>query len=171
MVNTAGVMTQSDMAKTVAEIAKVDPSFTKEAFLTDLQFDIIPTVLEAFLKGKLDVLQDWCHEAAFNVLKAHIDMQSQQGTRILDSRVLDIRHVDILLAKLLDEVPIFVITFVAQQMNIVRDKEGSIIEGDEVNINNIQYVWALGRDQTIYNPKTAWRLSEFAIHSENRLLV
>ena len=46
MVNTAGVMTQSDMAKTVAEIAKVDPSFTKEAFLTDLQFDIIPTVLE-----------------------------------------------------------------------------------------------------------------------------
>lgn len=58
-----GVMTQSDMAKTVAEIAKVDPSFTKEAFLTDLQFDIIPTVLEAFLKGKLDVLQDWCHEA------------------------------------------------------------------------------------------------------------
>ena len=29
------------------------------------------------------------------MLKAHIDMQSQQGTRILDSRVLDVRHVDV----------------------------------------------------------------------------
>lgn len=36
------------------------------------------------------------------------------------------------MAKLLDEVPIFVITFVAQQMNVVRDKKGNIIEGDEV---------------------------------------
>ena len=41
----------------------------------------------------------------------------------------------------------------------------------QVNINNVQYIWALSRDQTIYNPKTAWRLSEFAVHSENRLLV
>ena len=39
-------MTQSDMAKTLAEIVRVDPKFTKEAFVTDLQFDIIPTVLE-----------------------------------------------------------------------------------------------------------------------------
>ena len=38
----------------------------------------------------------------------------------------------ILMAKLLDKVPIFVITFVAQQMTIIRDKQGTIIEGDEV---------------------------------------
>ncbi|XP_065911814.1 mitochondrial import inner membrane translocase subunit TIM44-like [Dysidea avara] len=167
----SGVVTQSDMAETLGEIAKVDPNFTKEDFLNDLQFEIIPTILEAFLKAKLDVLQDWSHEAAFNVLKAHIDMQAQRGTRVLDSRVLDIRHVDILVAKLMDKVPVFVITFVAQQIGIIRDKQGNIVEGDEDNISNVQYVWALSRDQTIYNPKTAWRLSEFAIHSENRLLV
>lgn len=91
------------------------------------------------------------------------------------------------MAKLLDEVPVFMITFFSQQMNIVRDTQGSIVEGDEVyfigqyyymidyivqaNINNVQYVWALSRDQSIYNPKAAWRLSEFAIHSENQLLI
>ena len=36
------------------------------------------------------------------------------------------------MAKLLDKVPIFVITFGAQQMTIIRDKQGTIIEGDEV---------------------------------------
>ena len=39
-------MTQSDMSQTLGEIAKMDPNFTKEAFMTDLQFDIIPTILE-----------------------------------------------------------------------------------------------------------------------------
>ena len=36
------------------------------------------------------------------------------------------------MAKLIDETPVFVITFVAQQMNVVRDAEGNIVEGDEV---------------------------------------
>ena len=36
------------------------------------------------------------------------------------------------MAKLIDDAPVFVITFVAQQMNVVRDTEGSIVEGDEV---------------------------------------
>jgi len=39
-------MTQSDMAKTLGEIAKVDPNFTKEDFLNDLQSEVIPTILE-----------------------------------------------------------------------------------------------------------------------------
>ena len=36
------------------------------------------------------------------------------------------------MAKLLDMAPVFVITFVAQQMNVVRDTEGNVVEGDEV---------------------------------------
>lgn len=50
MVNTAGATTQSDMARTLGEIASVDPNFTKEAFMTDLQFEIIPTVLEVSIQ-------------------------------------------------------------------------------------------------------------------------
>ena len=63
-----GVMTQSDMAEALAEIQKVDPSFNKEAFTKHCQFEIIPTVLEAYLRGDSDVLQDWCHEAVSGVV-------------------------------------------------------------------------------------------------------
>ena len=41
-----GVMTQSDMAEALAEIRKIDPSFDKEEFVKQCQFEIIPTVLE-----------------------------------------------------------------------------------------------------------------------------
>ncbi|XP_066932559.1 mitochondrial import inner membrane translocase subunit TIM44-like [Clytia hemisphaerica] len=56
------VFSQSEQAQTLTEISKIDPSFNKENFLKECEFEIIPTVLEAFLRGDLDILQDWCHE-------------------------------------------------------------------------------------------------------------
>ena len=58
-----GMSKQSDMSLTLAEIHKVDPSFDKEMFINECKTDIIPTILEAFLQGKVDILKDWCHEA------------------------------------------------------------------------------------------------------------
>jgi hypothetical protein len=40
------VFSQSDMAKTLAEITKIDPSFNKDNFLHECEYDIIPTVLQ-----------------------------------------------------------------------------------------------------------------------------
>ena len=57
-----GVVTQSDMAEALAEICKIDPSFNKEEFVKQCQFEIVPSVLEAFLRGDSAALQDWCHE-------------------------------------------------------------------------------------------------------------
>ena len=58
-----GVFSQSDMSHALSEIHKIDPNFDKESFIQECKYDIIPTVLEAFLQGKLDILKDWCHEA------------------------------------------------------------------------------------------------------------
>ena len=38
-------------------------------------------------------------------------------------------------------------------------------------LENIYYVWALCRDQTVYDPKTAWRILEFGIQAAGKLLV
>lgn len=55
-------MTQSDMAEVLGEIYKIDPKFDKEVFVKECQFEIIPTILEAYLQGREDILKDWCHE-------------------------------------------------------------------------------------------------------------
>ena len=80
----SGVMNQSDMAQALAEIKKIDRNFDKEKFIRHCRYDIIPTVLEvsaawrscdchvtassslsvqAYVRGDLEVLKDWCHEA------------------------------------------------------------------------------------------------------------
>jgi import inner membrane translocase subunit TIM44 len=67
----SGVLTQSDMSETLAEIRKLDPNFDKETFIRECRYEIIPTVLEAFLQGKDDILKDWCHEAVRITISTH----------------------------------------------------------------------------------------------------
>ena len=42
----ADVFSQSDTAKTMAEITRIDPQFNKDSFLRECEFEIIPAVLE-----------------------------------------------------------------------------------------------------------------------------
>jgi hypothetical protein len=43
---TGDVFSQSEMAKTLSEITKIDPQFNKDKFLQECEFEIIPAVLE-----------------------------------------------------------------------------------------------------------------------------
>lgn len=58
----SGAMTQTDMAETLGEILKIDPTFSKEEFVQQCKYEIIPSVLESFMQGNKHVLKDWCHE-------------------------------------------------------------------------------------------------------------
>jgi len=66
-------------------------------------------------------------------------------------------------AKIMEQGPVLIMTFVAQQTMVVKDTRGNIVEGKEDNIENIHYIWAMCRDQTIFDPRQAWRVLEFGI--------
>lgn len=67
-----GAITQSDMAEALAEIQKIDPTFNKEDFVQQCKYEIIPSVLEAFMQGNEHVLKDWCHEAVSNLVESYM---------------------------------------------------------------------------------------------------
>ncbi len=54
-----GLFTRTELSEVLTEIVKMDPNFCKEQFLKDCERDIIPNVLEAMIRGDLDILQDW----------------------------------------------------------------------------------------------------------------
>lgn len=68
------------MSEALTEICKTDPSFTKESFVQLCEKDIIPNVLEAMMRGELDILKDWCHEAPYNILSTPIKQAFSQGS-------------------------------------------------------------------------------------------
>lgn len=139
----------------------MDPNFCKEQFLKDCEKDIIPNILEAQIRGDLDILQDWCFEAMFNVLATPIRQAHQLGY-MFDSQILDIDDVDIAMGKMMDQGPVLAITFTAQQILCLRDSKGTVIEGDPDKVMRITYIWVLCRDQSELDPRAAWRLLELA---------
>ena len=160
---------QNEMSQVLTEIIKMDPSFSKEQFLKDCETDIIPNVLEAMVRGDLPILQDWCHEAAFNVIATPIKQALALGYRF-DSKVLDLCNLDLAFAKIMDQGPVLVISFQTQQILVVRDAKDNIVEGDPNQILRMNYVWVLCRDQTELDPAAAWRVLEMAATSTNQFL-
>ncbi len=165
-----GLFARTELSETLTEIVKMDPNFCKEKFLKDCECDIIPNVLEAIVRGDLDVLQDWCYEAPFNVLAQPIRQALQLGY-VFDSSVLDVENVDLAMGKMMDQGPVLVITFTSQQIMCVRDgKTGTVVEGDPEKILRVTYAWVLCRDQSELDPKAAWRLLELSANSQEQFI-
>lgn len=160
---------KTELSKTLTEICKVDPNFTAQKFLDDCSNDIIPNILEAMVRGDLDILKDWCYEGVFNILATPIKQCKQLGYR-LDSKILDIEQIELVMGKMMDQGPVLVITFQSQQIMCVRDGKNNVIEGDPDKVMRVNYVWVLCRDPQELNPKAAWRLLELSANSVEQLI-
>jgi len=163
------VFTNTELSETLTEIVKMDPTFEKEQFLKDCEKDIIPNILEAIMRGDLEILEDWCYEAPFNVLATPLRQAKQMGY-LIDSKVLDIDSLDLAMGKMMEQGPVLVITFNSQQIMCVRDRDGKVVEGSADKMMRVTYVWVLCRDQTELDPRAAWRLLDLSANSQEQFI-
>lgn len=164
-----GLFQKTELSETLTEICKVDPSFDRLQFLRHCETDIIPNILEAMVRGDLEILKDWCHEGPFNILSTPIKQAQKMGARF-DSKVLDIKDVDLTMGKMMDQGPVLVISFQSQQIMCLRDAKGAVLEGDPEKVLRVMYVWVLCRDMSELDPKAAWRLLDLSANSTEQLL-
>jgi len=163
------VFTRTELSETLTEICKMDPNFEKEQFLKDCEQDIIPNILEAIVRGDLEILEDWCYEAPFNILATPVRQVKQMGYQ-MHSQVLDIDSINLFTGKMMEQGPVLVLTFNSQQVSCVKDREGKVIEGSEDKVMRITYVWALCRDQTELDPRAAWRLLDLSASVQEQFI-
>uniref|UniRef100_A0A0X3PS95 Mitochondrial import inner membrane translocase subunit TIM44 n=2 Tax=Schistocephalus solidus TaxID=70667 RepID=A0A0X3PS95_SCHSO len=157
-----GKSTSNELQTVLDEITKIDGTFTLEKFVRYCRMEVIPNVLESIIHGNMEVLKDWCYEAPFNVLSAPIKQTLEMGYK-LDSRVLDVHNIDVHMGKMMEQGPVLIITFQAQQISCIRDSLGQVKEGDPEKVLRVTHVWALCRDQSEMNPWTAWRVLDIAM--------
>lgn len=157
-----GLFQTTDLSNVLTEICKVDPSFNINEFIIDCEKFIIPNILESLCQDQPDILSDWCHEAVFNVLYSPYKEAKKLGLKI-NSRIVDIQNVELAMGKMMEQGPVLVITFQAQQLSYVTDSKGNVVEGDADKIVQNSYVMAFCRDESDLDPNTAWRLIDVAM--------
>eukprot|EP00127_Corallochytrium_limacisporum_P002537 Clim_evm94s128 gene=Clim_evmTU94s128 len=164
-----GMFTQSEMKETLEEIARVEPKFNKEKFTREVESFIAPTVLEAYLRGDLDTLGEWSSEGFLNMVSAQVEQRVQQGVYV-DAKILDLRGVDLAMAKVMDQGPCLIYTFNTQQITLIKDRTGEVKEGDPEKIEQCFYIMALVRDMAEHDPDAAWRVMEMGMQDSRQIV-
>lgn len=164
------LFSKTELSETLTEICKIDPNFDQKQFLRDCETDIIPNILEAMVNGNLEILKDWCFESTYNIIATPINQAMTAGL-YLDSKILDIENIDLVMGKVMEQGPVLVISFQAQQIMCVRDRaQKKVVEGDPEKVMRVNYVWVLCRDRNELNPKAAWRLLELSANSQEQFV-
>ncbi|XP_055343448.1 mitochondrial import inner membrane translocase subunit TIM44-like [Paramacrobiotus metropolitanus] len=164
-----GLFSKTELSEVLTEILKIDPTFDKEEFLRLCHNEIIPNLLEAIMRGDLEILRDWCYDGPYNILATPIKQAASLGYHF-DSKILDISNVDLAAAKMMEQGPVLVISFQAQSIMCVKDKNGAVVEGDPNKVMRTTYVWVLCRDQAVLDPRAAWRLIDLSANSVEQWL-
>ncbi|KAI1882842.1 hypothetical protein AGOR_G00239070 [Albula goreensis] len=164
-----GLFSKTEISEVLTEILRADPNFDKDSFLKQCEHDIIPNVLEAMIRGELEVLKDWCYEATYSQLAHPIQQARAMGLQF-HSKILDIDNIDLAMGKLMEQGPVLIITFQAQLVMVIRNTKGDLVEGDPEKVLRMLYVWALCRDQEELNPDAAWRLLDISASSTEQVL-
>ena len=160
----AGFFAENETAMVIKKFREMDPSFQLEPFLQEMREYILPEVLDAYVKGDTEVLKLWLSAAQYQVYAALMQQYTAAGLKS-DGRILDIRHVDIVSAKILDpgEIPIFLITCRTQEVHVYRNiKSGQLAAGMDDKVQQVTYVIGVTRiPEDVSNPETrGWRLIE-----------
>lgn len=160
----AGFFAENETAMVIRKFREIDPNFQLEPFLREMREYILPEVLDAYVKGDVETLREWLSAAQFQVYSALSEQWTKAGLRV-DGRILDIRHVDILSAKLLEpgEIPVFIITCRTQEVHVYRQiKTGELAAGMEDKVQLVTYAIGVTRTpEDVNNPETrGWRLIE-----------
>ena len=160
----AGFFAENETAMVIKKFRELDPNFQVEPFLREMREYILPEVLDAYVKGDTDTLKLWLSAAQFQVYAALTQQYTTAGLKS-DGRILDIRHVDILSARMLEpgEIPVFIITCRTQEVHVYRNsKTNELAAGMEDKVQLVTYAIGVTRvAEDVNNPDTrGWRLIE-----------
>ena len=160
----AGFFAENETAMVIKKFREMDPSFQMEPFLKDMREYILPEVLDAYVKGDVETLKLWLSAAQFQVYSALMEQYTKAGLKS-DGRILDIRHVDILNARLLEpgDIPVFIITCRTQEVHVYRNKKtNELAAGMEDKVQLVTYAIGVTRlPEEVNNPETrGWRMIE-----------
>jgi mitochondrial import inner membrane translocase subunit TIM44 len=160
----AGFFAENETARVIKKFREMDPGFQLEPFLRDMREYILPEVLDAYVKGDIETLKMWLSDAQFHVYSALAQQYTTAGLKS-DGRILDIRHVDISHARMLEpgDIPVFVVTCRTQEVHVYRNKKtNELAAGMEDRVQLVTYAIGVTRiPEDVNNPETrGWRMIE-----------
>ncbi|HYB09517.1 MAG TPA: Tim44/TimA family putative adaptor protein [Alphaproteobacteria bacterium] len=140
----------------LTQIGVADPNFTPQGFVEGAKVAFEMTV-EAFAKGERKTLRPLLSDPVFEHFSAAIKAREDAKQTHLTTLV-GVKSVDILDARMDGRAAYITLKFVSDQVNVTKDKDGNVVDGDPNNVAEITDIWTFARNTRSRDPN--WTLVE-----------
>jgi len=149
-------LSDEDIKAELTRIRQVDHSFDLSQFLSGakLAFEMI---VEAYAAGDKETLQPLLADQVFRGFARAID-ERVAIEQTLDTQLITVGDPTVLEAKLADSAARVTLRFESEQVNIVHDRDGNVVEGDVDQAEEVIDIWTFERDTRDDDPN--WILIE-----------
>ena len=147
----------SDKTKTDKNlISKIDPTFDEEEFLKGAQ-NFFQMVINSFVKGNLEDLVNYIDDKLIKSFKLVIDERLEEG-ETLKIEILKMKSIKIKDVKELKSFLRLSVLFETEQIKVLKDKKGKVIDGDSKKSILVKDLWTFEKE--IKSKDVNWKLVE-----------
>ncbi len=148
------------LATALAQIHAADPTFDEKAFIQGAR-GAFQMIVEAFAKGDAATLRPLLSDDVYDSFVKAIRARESVG-ETLETSIDRMRETDVTEARLDGGNALLTVTFVSNQINVVRDAKGEIIDGDPKKPVEVVDVWTFSRNTRSQSPN--WTLVDTRTH-------
>ncbi|GAB3438942.1 Tim44/TimA family putative adaptor protein [Insolitispirillum peregrinum] len=138
----------------VMAIKAADPAFDENRFLAG-SVAAFEMILNAYVQGDTKMLRSLLADEVYRQFAEAIKGFADRGEK-LETELIGMRAASITSARLDGRNAFLTVRFVTEQMIVVRDRSGAILEGDPSRFEQLVDAWTFSRDIASRDPN--WRL-------------
>jgi predicted lipid-binding transport protein (Tim44 family) len=134
----------------VSAIRAADQSFEPIGFAGGARA-AFTTIVEAFAKGEADVLRPLLDPQTFASFKAAIAGRNERGEKA-ETTLIGFEASDIAMAEMQGSFAQVTVRFVSEQINVLRNADGQIADGNPNEVQKVVDLWTFRRDTKSSDP-------------------
>lgn len=143
-------------------IRQADPGFAPASFLEGARA-AFAMIVGAYAQGDKAALRPLLSDQVFANFSAAIDARRAAG-ETLETEVIHIRKAEIVEARMDGRNAVVTVRFASDQVNVVSDSQGRVVEGDPNRVAPVTDVWTFARNTQSRDPN--WQLVETGAHED-----
>jgi len=149
-----GLLADEALMAGIAQVRSADSSFNVEDFLVGgrVAFEMI---LGAYAAGDRQTLENLLSPEVYGNFRIAIDNREAAG-HVMEETLVGIRTADIVEAYMEGSVAQVTTKFLSEQVHVVRDDQGHVIEGNPNQVTDVVDFWTFARDTGSRDPN--WHL-------------
>ncbi len=144
------------LAETFVAMRGIDREFAPDEFLTGAR-TAFEMVIAAFSKADRDTLKMLLSEQMYKSFDLSLT-DAAAANRIANTTLVAITKAEITDAKLKGNLATLTVDFTSEQIHLIRDKDGAILEGDVSRVEKVEDQWVFTR--TLTSSDLSWTIIE-----------